>query len=92
MVIQASSHQVPVGVSTDSKPSCSAVRAMLPRYSIEADLTLLAVGPRAKCESSPDPTISRLSPFVGRYQCRLMLIPRWWLARDTPRRHKRSLI
>lgn len=31
VVIQASSHQAPVGVSAASKPSCSALRATWPR-------------------------------------------------------------
>ncbi|MDT5046899.1 MAG: hypothetical protein QOG75_2759 [Mycobacterium sp.] len=30
----------------------------------------LADGPTDRCESSPDPKISRLFPLVGRYQCR----------------------
>ena len=70
VVIQASSHQVPVGVSTASKPE---------EFSGAGDLTEIGdgrwsdsarEGPTARCESSPDPTISRLSPLVGRYQCK----------------------
>ena len=33
---QASSHQAPVGVSAASKPSCSALRAIWPRYGTDA--------------------------------------------------------
>ncbi len=37
-VSHASSHQVPVGVSAASKPSCSALRAICPRYFTDGGL------------------------------------------------------
>jgi len=38
VVSHASSHQVPVGVRTPVKPSCSAERAIWPRYSMSGGL------------------------------------------------------
>ena len=37
-VSHASSHQAPVGVSAPSKPSCSALRAICPRYFTDGGL------------------------------------------------------
>lgn len=39
VVSQASSHQVPVGVSTASKPNCSAALAIWARYSMSGGRT-----------------------------------------------------
>ena len=77
---QASSHHVPVGVSTPSKPSWSAVLAMDARYSMSASRKWLAVprpstGRPMPCGTLwPPPTRPRASPVVGRNQCSLMLM------------------
>ncbi|SKY91822.1 Uncharacterised protein [Mycobacteroides abscessus subsp. abscessus] len=66
VVTHASRHQVPVGVSTDSNPSFSAVLATRVRYSRSGARCADAV-PRTPDDCSA-PNTSRPSPDVGRNQ------------------------
>ena len=66
---QASSHQVPVGVRTASKPSCSAERAICARYSMSGGRNGAASErPCPLLRPWPPPVRTRLSPAVGRNQ------------------------
>ena len=63
VTIHESSHHVPVGVRTPVKPRSSAARAIWARYSMRGG---------RRCPSGPNGMTVRLSPDVGRNQCRTM--------------------
>ena len=68
----ASSHHAPAGVRAASKPSCSALRAIWPRYPSEAGRMTPA---EPVATPWPPPTMSRPSPLVGRNQWKCNDIP-----------------
>ena len=79
MTSQASSHQVPVGVSTPVKPSCSADLATWARYSMSGGRVADQALPW-----SPGPCAPPAEPVTGVWSLRGTLCPRPTMARPSP--------